>query len=202
MGERNSDTPFLPQFSLLFTSIFPHFNLFLTSFLPQFNLCSPGILEPRFGNHGLQTLGQPPFSVILTLGIVWQRRFGPDISVSHSRRRPAHVIGLMVVCCVGLSWMLDAATCAVTGKAGNGSPKWWYGEASFFLREAQTCIKFLSAKFGFAPLPPPPQGPKIEKNNPASNFQSRLKFSILTFGITHPKKRGLVGDSLEIFNLA
>ena len=33
------------------------FCLFLTSFLPLFNLRSAGNLEPRFGNHGLQTLG-------------------------------------------------------------------------------------------------------------------------------------------------
>ena len=39
------------------TSILPLFNLFLTSFIPHFHLCSAGNLEPRFGNHGLQTLG-------------------------------------------------------------------------------------------------------------------------------------------------
>ena len=43
-----------PQFNLLFTSILPLF----TSFLPQFNLCFVGNLQPRFGNHGLHTLGK------------------------------------------------------------------------------------------------------------------------------------------------
>ena len=42
------------------TSVLPQFYLFVTSFftsnLAQFNLCSAGNLEPRFGNHGLQTL--------------------------------------------------------------------------------------------------------------------------------------------------
>ena len=52
-----------------------------------------------------------------------------------------------------------------------------------------------------------PKGPKTEKNQSRlkitislENFQSRLKFSILTFRIPH-KNRGLVGGSLEIFNL-
>ena len=58
MGEQNSATPFLPQFAPPFTSMLPHFNLFLTQFLHQFNLCSAGNLEPRFGNHGLHTLGE------------------------------------------------------------------------------------------------------------------------------------------------
>ena len=48
-GERNSPTSFLPQFNLLFTSVLPQFYLF--------NLCFVTNLEPRFGNHGLQTLG-------------------------------------------------------------------------------------------------------------------------------------------------
>ena len=43
----------ITQFYLGVTSIVP----FLTSFLPQFNLRSTGNLEPRFGSHGLQTLG-------------------------------------------------------------------------------------------------------------------------------------------------
>ena len=59
-----SVTPFLPQCNLLFTSILPLFNLFLTFFKPQFNLCFVTNLEPRFGNHGLHTLGLPN----LTLG--------------------------------------------------------------------------------------------------------------------------------------
>ena len=41
----------------------------------------------------------------------------------------------------------------------------------------------------------------LEIFNLAWNFQSRLKFSILTLRIPH-KNRGLVGGSLEIFNLA
>ena len=53
----NSGIPFQPQFYLHFTSVLPQFYLSLTSSLPQFNLCSAGNLEPRFGNHGLQTLG-------------------------------------------------------------------------------------------------------------------------------------------------
>ena len=53
----NSGTPFLPQFYLNFTSVLPQVYLFLTCFLPQFNLRSIGNLEPRFGNHGLQTFG-------------------------------------------------------------------------------------------------------------------------------------------------
>ena len=44
----------------ILTSILPLFYLFLTSFLPQLNLCSAGNLEPRLGNHGLQTLGSFP----------------------------------------------------------------------------------------------------------------------------------------------
>ena len=42
--------PFLPQFCLILSS-------FLPLLKPQFNLCFVGNLEPRFGNHGLQTLG-------------------------------------------------------------------------------------------------------------------------------------------------
>ena len=52
------------------------------------------------------------------------------------------------------------------------------------------------------------KGPKIEKKsisleicNAAWNFQSRLNFSISTFRIPH-NNRGLVGGSLENFNLA
>ena len=40
--------------------LFPY--RFLTSFLPRFNLRSASNLEPRFGNHGLQTLGFSNFS--------------------------------------------------------------------------------------------------------------------------------------------
>ena len=47
----------LPPFYLDLTSFLPLFNLFLTSLLPFFNLCFVTNLEPRFGNHGLQTLG-------------------------------------------------------------------------------------------------------------------------------------------------
>ena len=63
--------PLLPQFNLLFASILPLFNLFFTSFEPQFNLCFIANLEPRFGNHGLQTLGLSLFCtkrVTRTLG--------------------------------------------------------------------------------------------------------------------------------------
>ena len=42
-GERNSTTPFLPQFCPLFTSILPIFNLFLAS------------AQPAISNHGLET---------------------------------------------------------------------------------------------------------------------------------------------------
>ena len=56
--------------------------------------------------------------------------------------------------------------------------------------------------------PKNPKGPKIEKfqsrlkfSIPLEKFQSRLKFSIRTFRSPH-KNRGLVGGSLEIFNLA
>ena len=51
----------LPPFHLNLTSFLPQVYLLLTSFLPlflpQFNLCFVTNLEPRFGNHGLQTLG-------------------------------------------------------------------------------------------------------------------------------------------------
>ena len=64
----NSPTPFLPQLNLFLTSFkslfylnlnsfFPRFYLILTSFKPLSNLCFVGTLQPRFGNHGLQTLG-------------------------------------------------------------------------------------------------------------------------------------------------
>ena len=49
-----------PHFNLDLTSVLPVLTssfLFLTSFLPPFNICSAGNLEPRFGNHGIQTLG-------------------------------------------------------------------------------------------------------------------------------------------------
>ena len=45
--------PLEPQFNLNL----PQLDLFKTSILPHFNPCSAGNLEPRFGNHGLQTLG-------------------------------------------------------------------------------------------------------------------------------------------------
>ena len=51
-------TPFLPQFYVVLTSFLPNF------FLPQLNLCSAGNLEPRFGNHGLQILGEGLFQGI------------------------------------------------------------------------------------------------------------------------------------------
>ena len=47
-----------PPFNLNLTSLLPQFYLILTSFLPQFNLCFVGNLQPRFGNHGLQTVGK------------------------------------------------------------------------------------------------------------------------------------------------
>ena len=34
--------------------------VFKASFYPPLNLCFVGHLEPRFGNHGLETLGPPP----------------------------------------------------------------------------------------------------------------------------------------------
>ena len=43
----------------LFTSMLPSFYLFFTSFKTQFNLCFFTNLEPRLGNHGLQTLCWP-----------------------------------------------------------------------------------------------------------------------------------------------
>ena len=80
----------------------------------------------------------------------------------------------------------------------------YFGPANFrnlageFLSEFwwRILIANFSALFfqGFMP-PKNPKGPRIEK------IQSRLKFSILTFSIPH-KNRGLVGGSLEIFNLA
>ena len=42
-----------------------------------------------------------------------------------------------------------------------------------------------------------PKGPKIE----GENFNLDLKFCIPTFRIPHKKNRGLLGGSLEIFNL-
>ena len=65
-----------PHFNLNLTSVLPQFYLFLTSFLPQFYLCSAGNLEPRFGNHGLQTLGNP-LCRNLPLTRVFFLRFGP-----------------------------------------------------------------------------------------------------------------------------
>ena len=52
VGERNSATPFSPQFN----PFLPQPYLILTSFKPKFclNLTSA---QPRFGNHGLHTLG-------------------------------------------------------------------------------------------------------------------------------------------------
>ena len=74
MGERNSATPFLPQFEppfyLSFTSFQPLFNLIL----PQFNLCSAGNLEPLFRNHGLQSLGM--FSLVVVFSVRIEGSFG------------------------------------------------------------------------------------------------------------------------------
>ena len=50
LGERNSATPFLPQFNLLFTSLLPLFNLVL----PLFNLNLTSA-SSRISNHGLET---------------------------------------------------------------------------------------------------------------------------------------------------
>ena len=47
----------LAPFYLNLTSFLPQFYLFFTFFKPLFNLCFVTNLEPRFGNHGLQTLG-------------------------------------------------------------------------------------------------------------------------------------------------
>ena len=51
-----NDIP-LPPLYLNLTSVLPQFNLLLTFFEPHFNLCFVTNLEPRFGNHSLQTLG-------------------------------------------------------------------------------------------------------------------------------------------------
>ena len=53
----------LPPFNLNLTSFLPHLNLLFTSFLPQFNLRFFGNLQPWFGNHGLQTLGNLVVSI-------------------------------------------------------------------------------------------------------------------------------------------
>ena len=50
LGERNSATPFLPQFN----SFLPQFYLLLTSFLPLFNLNLTSA-SSRISNHGLET---------------------------------------------------------------------------------------------------------------------------------------------------
>ena len=50
--------PIFTSSYLNFASVLPQFYLFLTFLKPHFNLCSASNLEPRFGNHGLQTLGQ------------------------------------------------------------------------------------------------------------------------------------------------
>ena len=53
----------LPSFDLNLTSFLPQvclfFTLFPSSLKPPFNLCFVTSLEPRLGNHGLQTLGRP-----------------------------------------------------------------------------------------------------------------------------------------------
>ena len=46
-----------PQFNLKLTTALPQVHLFSPLCLPHFNPCSAGNLEPRFGNHLLQTLG-------------------------------------------------------------------------------------------------------------------------------------------------
>ena len=49
-----------PLFYLNLTSFLPQFYLFFNLFFLFFNLCFIANLEPRFGNHGLQTLGTIP----------------------------------------------------------------------------------------------------------------------------------------------
>ena len=79
----------LPQLSFLFTSILPR----LTSALPLLDLnltCAVGNLGPRFGNHGLQTLGEKEaFSCVQvsSFGGVWGFNQGvPNVPFQATRQ--------------------------------------------------------------------------------------------------------------------
>ena len=56
-------------FNLNLTSFLPQFYLFLPLFYLFFNLCFVTNLEPRFGNHGLQTLGVPPIAMTTSIAM-------------------------------------------------------------------------------------------------------------------------------------
>ena len=94
-----SSLSLLPQFYLFFTFL-------ASSILPLFNLCLIGHFEPRFGNHGVQTLGAycVPFSTLCLDNfrlIFYQDRASEEMS-RHSEielRCPAAILSISCDTC-------------------------------------------------------------------------------------------------------